>query len=49
MNAFDYFFSETAVSDKLFLLGTKESITFRQLYGQVTAVAASLQAEAGNR
>lgn len=41
MNAFDYFFKDTATLDKLFLVG-KEEISFKQLYSSSLNLAASI-------
>ena len=47
MNAFDYFFENTADLDNLFLVG-KEEITFRQLYHSSLSLASVLEKEVGH-
>lgn len=46
MNAFDYFFEQTAKLDKTFL-GGKEEISFRQLYDSSLSLACWLENEVG--
>lgn len=46
MNAFDYFFENTAELDKLFLVG-KEEITYTDLYNSCTAIAGCLNETVG--
>jgi acyl-CoA synthetase (AMP-forming)/AMP-acid ligase II len=47
MNVFDYFFSETKSLTKNFLLGSKESVTFAELYKNSMLLAGYLQEKAG--
>ncbi len=47
MNAFDYLFSESRELDKNFVLGVGQEISFRQLYRDSLALAAFLNARAG--
>lgn len=47
LNVYDYLFADTRTSDKSFLLGAKESITFEKLYTNSLAVAGYLQHNAG--
>jgi long-chain acyl-CoA synthetase len=48
MNAFDYFFEHTSALDKLFLLGPKETITYKDLYDHCIKLAAYLNNTVGN-
>ncbi len=47
MNFVDYLFSDTSTLDKPFLLGTKESIAYPQLYAQIVSLAAGIRKEVG--
>jgi len=46
MNAFDYFFEQTAELDRPFLVG-KEEISYRQLYNSSLNLASWLEEEVG--
>lgn len=47
MNAFDYFFENTHSLEKLFLLGPKETISFRDLYDRSVSLAQYLNNTVG--
>jgi long-chain acyl-CoA synthetase len=48
MNAFDYFFENTQNLDKLFVLGPKETISYKDLYDQSIKLTAYLNNKVGS-